>query len=116
LKFIKGLSEQLKFDMGHVLLTAGTDVGTYDAVEPTSFNNSVVLKTGRLYDVPVLNVAGMTSLINGTLYFAYFTHDFSNDDEAIYQSKRDQIINSILNFYPITSSYQTMNLNPVFAD
>jgi hypothetical protein len=116
LKFIKVLSQQLSFDMGHVLLTAGQDNGTYVPVIPLSFNRSMAMKTGRLYDVPTLNVAGTTSLANGTLYFAYFTHDFDNADESLYQNKRDQILESILNFYPITSSYQSLNLNTVFID
>jgi D-alanyl-D-alanine carboxypeptidase/D-alanyl-D-alanine-endopeptidase (penicillin-binding protein 4) len=116
LKFIKVLSQQLNFDMGHVLLTAGTDNGTYEPTIPMSFSRSMVMKTGRLYDVPTLNVAGTTSLSSGTLYFAYFTHDFDNGDESLYQNKRDQILNSILNYYPITSSYQSLNLNTVFAD
>jgi serine-type D-Ala-D-Ala carboxypeptidase/endopeptidase (penicillin-binding protein 4) len=116
LKFIKVLSQQLNFDMGHVLLTAGSDDGTYESVIPMSFNRSMVMKTGRLYDVPTLNVAGTTSLSNGTLFFAYFTHDFDNGDESLYQNKRDQIINSILNYYPITSGYQSLKLNSVFVD
>ena len=116
LKFIKILSQQLSFDMGHVLLTAGTDKGTYEPTIPLEFNRSVVMKTGRLYDVPALNVAGATSLSNGTLYFAYFTHDFDNGDESLYQNKRDQIIQSILNYYPITSGYQSLNLNSIFVD
>ncbi len=116
LKFIKVLSQQLKFDMGHVLLTAGTDNGTYESTIPMSLNRNMVLKTGRLYDVPALNVAGTTSLSSGTLYFAYFTHDFDNDEESAYQNKRDQILNSILNFYPVTSSYQSLHLNTVFVD
>ncbi len=116
LKFIKVLSQQLNFDMGHALLTAGTDNGTYTPTMPISFNRSMVMKTGRLYDVPTLNVAGTTSLSNGTLYFAYFTHDFDNGDESLYQNKRDEILNSILNYYPIMSSYQSLNLNTVFVD
>jgi D-alanyl-D-alanine carboxypeptidase len=116
LKFINVLSQQLNFDMGHVLLTAGTDNGTYEPTIPMSLNHNMVLKTGRLYDVPALNVAGTTSLSSGTLYFAYFTHNFDNDDESVYQNKRDQILNSILNFYPTISSYQSLSLNSVFAD
>ena len=116
LKFIKVLSQQLNFDLGHVLLTAGSDNGTYEPVIPMSFNRSVVLKTGRLYDVPTLNVAGTTSLSNGSLYFAYFTHNFDNADESLYQNKRDQIIDSILNFYPITSGYQSSELSTVLVD
>ncbi len=116
LKFINGLSKQLNFNIGHVLLTAGADHGTYDPVLPLNLNHNMALKTGRLYDVPALNVAGMTSLKTGTLYFAYFTHDFSNEEESIYQNKRDQILNSILEFYPTTPGYLSMDLNTVFAD
>ncbi|MBC7456745.1 MAG: D-alanyl-D-alanine carboxypeptidase, partial [Bdellovibrionaceae bacterium] len=64
LKFIKILSQQLSFDMGHVLLTAGIDHGTYEPTIPMSLNHNMVLKTGRLYDLPALNVAGTTSLSN----------------------------------------------------
>lgn len=116
LKFIQVLSQQLKFDLGHVLLAAGRDRGTYESTIPISFSDSTVLKTGRLFDVPTLNVAGMTSLSQGTLYFAYFTHGFDNDDESVYQNKRDEILKSILNFYPITSSYQSLNLDSIFFD
>lgn len=115
-KFIKGLSQQLNFNLGHVFLTAGLDSGTYDPTTSINFHQSMVVKTGRLYDVPALNVAGATALQGGTLFFAFLVHDFNNSDESLFKSKRDEVLQSIINFYPTTSSYQTLNLDPILMD
>lgn len=116
LKFIKNLSTQLSFDMGHLLLVAGLDQGTYQASLPVRFNQALAIKTGRLFDVPALNIAGTANTQSGTLYFTYMAHDFNNDQEFEYKNKRDRILNNILNFYSMQSAYKTLKLSPLFAN
>ncbi len=114
LKFLNTLSQQLKFNLGHVLLTAGSDQGTYEATQAMAFNQSVVLKTGRLFDVPALNVAGVAQLKSGTLFFSYMAHGFANSQESIYKSKRDNILLSLLNHYPVVPFYQTVDTDGIY--
>lgn len=116
LKFIDGLSQQLNFNLGHVLLTAGTDRGTYDATRGLALNQNIVLKTGRLFDVPTLNVAGIGQLKSQKIYFSFMAHNFNNSNETVYKNKRDDLIQSLLKFYPTYKGFSTLTPSTVLIE
>ncbi len=112
LKYLDGLAVNNNLNLGHVLLTAGVDSGTYES--NMTFNNNIVLKTGRLFDVPTLNVAGVSSSTEGHTYFAFMAHDFDNTDEANVKIKRDQLISDLIQFKQQRNSFSTMGLDTLF--
>lgn len=113
LQFLDVRSTESQVNLGHILLSAGQDPeGTYES--ELSFSKDVVLKTGRLYDVPALNVAGVVQLQKKKLYFAFMAHDFDNSIEDSIKSKRDQLIQSILDFYPTQTGFQTLSQDEIF--
>lgn len=117
LKFIDGLSKQSYFNLGQLLLTAGYDNGTYEPTQAINFNKSVVVKTGRLYDVSALNLAGTVKLKDDrNLYFAYLSHYFDNSNEQIYMKKRDQMLDNLLKYYPTQSGFTSLSLNSLFLE
>ena len=110
--FIKLIADQAQLDLGYILLTAGLDKGTYET--DLVINKSVVLKTGRLYDVPTLNLAGTVSTQKGLMVFAFLGHDFSNEDEASMLDKRDNLLKDLLNFYKEKPLFKTLPQNDIF--
>ncbi|AZZ36481.1 hypothetical protein CIK05_06650 [Bdellovibrio sp. qaytius] len=110
--FIKLVADQANLDLGYILLTAGLDHGTYET--DLAINKSVVLKTGRLYDVPTLNLAGIVSTQKGLMVFGFLGHDFSNEDEAEMMSKRDGLLGDLLNFYKEKPLFKTLPQNDIF--
>lgn len=112
LKYLDLISARSNLNLGHVLLTAGMDQGTYES--NLTFNKNVVLKTGRLYDVPTLNVAGISASQNGHTYFAVMAHDFDNADESAVKIKRDELIADLMGTKQIQSSFLTLALNTLF--
>ncbi len=115
LKFNHLLAEQLNVNLGSILLNAGLDKGTFESNQPLNFQSNVVLKTGRLMNVPALNVAGIVSLKNkNSLYFAFLGHDFDFSDEEKIKNHRDSYIQSLLKFYPTTPDYKSTTLDQIF--
>lgn len=112
LKYLDILAVNNNLNLGHILLTAGVDSGTYES--NITFNNNIVLKTGRLFDVPTLNVAGVSSSVIGNTYFAFMAHDFENADESNVKIKRDQLISDLIQIKPQKNSFLSMDLNNLF--
>ena len=110
--FIKLIADQAQLDLGYILLTAGLDRGTYET--DLVINKSVVLKTGRLYDVPTLNLAGIVSTQKGLMVFSFLGHDFSNEDETEMINKRDGLLKDLLNFYKEKPLFKTLPQNDIF--
>ncbi|MES2803399.1 MAG: D-alanyl-D-alanine carboxypeptidase [Bdellovibrionota bacterium] len=110
--FIKLIADQASLDLGYILLTAGLDRGTYET--DLVINKSVVLKTGRLYDVPTLNLAGIVSTQKGLMVFGFLGHDFSNEDEKDMIDKRDNLLQDLLNFYKEKPLFKTLLQNDIF--
>lgn len=110
--FIKLIADQAQLDLGYILLTAGIDRGTYET--DLVINKSVVLKTGRLYDVPTLNLAGIVSTQKGLMVFSFLGHDFSNEDEAEMLYKRDSLLKDLLNYYKEKPLFKTLPQNEIF--
>ncbi len=113
LKYLDQLTAQTNLNLGHVLLTAGLDLeGTFDS--DLNFNQNVVLKTGRLFDVPTLNVAGVSASVQGRTYFAMLGHDFDNSEEAKIKQQRDRLIVDLMQLYPQKKSFLTMKMDTLF--
>lgn len=113
LKYLDQLTAQTNLNLGHVLLTAGLDLeGTFDS--DLNFNQNVVLKTGRLFDVPTLNVAGVSTSVQGRTYFTMLAHDFDNSDEAKIKQQRDRLVIDLMQFYPQKKSFLTMKMDTLF--
>lgn len=110
--FVKLIADQANLDLGYILLTAGLDRGTYET--DLVVNKSVVLKTGRLYDVPTLNLAGIVSTQKGLMVFGFLGHDFSNEDEKDMIDKRDHLLQDLLNFYKEKPMFKTLSQNDIF--
>lgn len=110
--FVKLIADQANLDLGYILLTAGLDRGTYET--DLVINKSVVLKTGRLYDVPTLNLAGVVSTQKGLMVFSFLGHDFSNEDESEMLDKRDSLLKDLLNFYKEKPLFKTLPQNEIF--
>jgi hypothetical protein len=112
LKFLEAIAQHFNLNMGHILLTAGMDQGTY--VSENLFHRNVVLKTGRLFEVPTLNVAGISTSNNGKIYFAMMGHDFNNSDENQILGIRDHLIEDLVSGSSTAPSFLTMNLDTLF--
>lgn len=110
--FIKLVAQKANLDLGYILLTAGVDQGTYQT--DLVINKSVVLKTGRLFDVPTLNLSGIVSTQKGLMAFSFLGHNFSNDQEDDMLEKRDLLLNDLLNFYREKPLFKTLSQNEIF--
>ena len=117
LKYLDGVMKVNQLNAGHIMMTAGVDQGTYESLlqPPLIFNKNIVFKTGRLYDVPALNLAGLVSLPQKqTLYFAILFHDFDNLDELSIKNQRDQLLASLLKTYKTESNFLTMTQDTLY--
>lgn len=112
IRYLDLLTQTYNLNLGHVLLSAGQDQGTYEAT--LNFNKNIVLKTGRLFDVPTLNVAGVNSTLLGSTYFAMMAHDFDNADEAAVKNKRDDLIDDLMQSKPQQASFLTLKQDTLF--
>ncbi len=112
LRYLDLLTQVYNLNLGHLLLSAGQDLGTYES--NLIFNKNIVLKTGRLFDVPTLNVAGVNSNISGSTYFAMLAHDFDNADEALIKQKRDDLIAELIQFKPQRDTFLTSKQDTLF--
>lgn len=110
--FIKLVADQASLDLGYILLTAGLDRGTYET--DLVINKSVVLKTGRLYEVPALNLAGIVSTQKGLMVFGFLGHDFDNDNENLMIEKRDNLLKDLLLYYGEKPMFKTLSQNEIF--
>lgn len=112
LKFLTQISRLMGIDLGHVLLTAGKDSGTYDSA--INFKSLLALKTGRLYDVPTMNVAGVSSAGTKPLYFVFMAHDFSNNQESMMKEKRDGLLKDSVNYHKSQKPFFTLIQDTLF--
>ncbi len=115
LNYIDVLAQKNGLNLGHFLYNPSEDLnGTFES--NLNFTNQVVIKTGRLFENPALNVAGIASTEKGSLYFSFLGHDFSAEDAKDIESARDQMLKSVLRFYPAKSSFLTLEDYQVFLN
>lgn len=113
LNYIDVLAQKNGLNLGHFLYNPSQDSdGTFES--NLNFTNQVVIKTGRLFENPALNVAGIASTVKGSLYFSFMGHGFSPEAALEIQKARDQMLKSALRFYPTKSSFMTLEDFEVF--
>ncbi len=113
LNYIDLMAQKNGLNLGHFLYNPAQDLdGTFES--HLIFTNQVVIKTGRLFENPALNVAGIASTTKGSLYFAFLGHNFSSDEVLEIEMARDKMLKSALNFYPTKNSYLTLDDYQIF--
>lgn len=115
LKYIDKLAQQSGLDLGHVLYNPTQDQdGTFESNMPLS--NQVLLKTGRLYDNPALNLAGMIGTEKGNVYFTFLGHQFLAEDAVEIENARDTLLQSALKYYPLKKSFSSLKEFQIFIN
>ena len=115
LKYVNTLAEHSNINLGYLLYNPAQDLdGTFTS--DLSFSNQVVLKTGRLYDNPALNLAGIISTSKGPTYFTFLGHDFSEGEESQIESARDSLLNSALDYYPTQQTFRSTKQFQIFIN
>ncbi len=113
LNYIDQTAVKSGLNLGHVLYNPAQDrEGTFES--NLNFTNQVVIKTGRLFEKPTLNLAGITATAKGSLYFAFLGHNFSDSDAAEIELARDKMLSSGLEYYPTQDSFLTLNEFQIF--
>lgn len=116
LRFVYKKSQQVNLNLGYLLLNPSRDTeGTLQTKVPATLRqDNLVVKTGRLYDNPALNLAGIVSTQQGPAYFAFLGHDFKNSDADDIERSRDSMLTNLLKFYPTQKSFVSSNLTTIF--
>lgn len=113
LAFFKNKSSQAQLNLGSLLLNPSLDTdGTFDV--PGSYGNALVLKTGRLYDVPALNVAGFVSTEKGVMSFVFLGHDFSATEADEIEASRSGMLADIYSKFKAQASFTTIDYQAIF--
>lgn len=113
LNYIDLMAQKNGLNLGHFLYNPAQDLdGTFES--NLIFTNQVVVKTGRLFENPALNVAGIASTTKGSLYFAFLGHNFSSNEALEIEIARDKMLKSALSFYPTKNSYLTLDDYQIF--
>ncbi len=107
LSYVRQLSAKAQLNLGHILLNPSWDEdGTFES--RTDYGNSVVLKTGRLFENPAFNLAGFVSTSQGTLSFVFLGHDFTQSEAGEVEQMRTEMLNNIYQNYSATSDYLSL--------
>ncbi|MBC7421303.1 MAG: D-alanyl-D-alanine carboxypeptidase [Bdellovibrio sp.] len=113
LSYVKQVSAQAQFNLGHLLLNPTSDQdGTFET--QIDYGNSVVLKTGRLFDNPAFNLAGFVATEKGTLSFVFLGHDFTNMEAHDIENMRSEMLNDIYRNYSTSSDFVTLSEYDIF--
>ncbi len=113
LNYIDQTAVQSGLNLGHVLYNPAQDIeGTFES--DINFTNQVVIKTGRLFEKPTLNLAGITATSKGSLYFVFLGHNFTNSEASEIERARDQMLTSGLEYYPTQDLFLTLSEFQIF--
>ncbi len=113
LAFMRKKAFLARLNLGAILLNPNLDLdGTFDANE--TYQNAVVLKTGRLYEVPALNLAGFVSTAEGLLSFVFLGHDFTEEESKDIENYRRLMLNDIFSKFSVRSDFQTIDYSSIF--
>ncbi len=113
LNYIDQRAAKHQLNLGHFLYNPAQDAGgTFES--RLGFTNQVVIKTGRLFEKPTLNLAGITATANGSLYFAFLGHNFSASEAREIEIARDQMLSSSLEYYPTQDTFLSLNEFHIF--
>lgn len=113
LAFLRKKAFMAQLNLGALLLNPTLDQdGTFDVSE--SYQNAVVLKTGRLYEVPALNLAGFVSTSQGLLSFVFLGHDFTDSEAKDMEDYRRLMLNDIYSQFSVQSEFKTIEYSTIF--
>lgn len=113
LNYIDQKAARTGLNLGHVLYNPAQDrEGTFES--SLDFTNQVVIKTGRLFEKPTLNLAGITATTKGSLYFVFLGHNFTANEAAEIELARDKMLTSGLEYYPTKDTFLTMSEFQIF--
>lgn len=113
LSYVRQKAKSVQLNLGSLLLNPSLDLdGTFDPSE--TFQNAVVLKTGRLYEVPALNLAGYVATEAGLLNFVFLGHDFSDVEGKEIENYRSQMLEDIYSNYKVRSEFNTIDYSSIF--
>lgn len=107
LSYLRQLTAKAQVNLGHILLNPTTDKnGTFETV--SEYKNSVVLKTGRLFDNPALNLTGFVATDQGLVSFVFLGHDFTLSEARAIDKMRSDMLDHIYDNYPTTPGFQSL--------
>lgn len=112
LSFLKKQSEKSQLSLGNLLLNPTYDTeGTFDLKNAGhDYKGALILKTGRLFENPTMNLAGFVSTSKGLLSFVFLGHDFDDETQSEQMENARQImLDQIFDYYPVTSGYKAFN-------
>lgn len=113
LSYFKNKMIEANLNLGFVLLNPTQDTdGTID--QDQKYANSVVLKTGRLFEVAAMNLAGYVSTAKGVVTFVYLAHDFKASESAEMEASRSEMLMSIYSNYPTRSDFVSTEYSDLF--
>jgi serine-type D-Ala-D-Ala carboxypeptidase/endopeptidase (penicillin-binding protein 4) len=106
LSFFKSMADKNQLNLGYLLLNPSSDTdGTLDY--SVDYKNAVVVKTGRLYEVPAMNLAGFVSTQKGIMSFVFLGHDFSDDEAKEIEALRQAMVFDIFSNFKTDSTFLT---------
>lgn len=113
LSFLKAKAAQINLNLGALLLNPSKDKdGTFDT--STDYQNAAVLKTGRLYEVPAMNLAGFVSTRQGVLSFVFLGHDFSDSEASEIESTRQRMMDDIFSQFSVRQDFGSIEYLDIF--
>lgn len=113
LGFLKHQAQKAQLNLGALLLNPSLDKdGTFDS--PENYMNAAVLKTGRLYEVPAMNLAGFVSTEKGMLSFVFLGHDFSSSEADQIEQSRLRMLGDIFSQFPVRSDFNSIDSSSIF--
>lgn len=107
LNYVDRLAQAQGLNLGHFLYNPTRDLdGTFET--KMNFSDQIVFKTGRLFENPALNLAGVIATRSGSVYFTFLGHGFSDSEADSIEAARDSILRDTLNFYPTEKSFLSL--------
>lgn len=113
LGFLKNKADTAQLNLGNLLLNPSSDKGGTFETE-SNYQNAAVLKTGRLYEVSALNLAGFVSTTQGLVSFAFLGHDFDATSAPDIEKKRSQMLNDLFVQHPVQSDFSSLEHSTIF--
>lgn len=107
LSFFRQKANAAGLNLGQVMLNPTRDLeGTFDS-QPI-YKDAVVVKTGRLYEVPAMNLAGFAATDKGLISFVFLGHDFGSSDAEQIESYRAEMLGHIFSNFTTQPAFTTL--------
>lgn len=98
LKFLYETSRKQNLNLGSILLNPTRDLnGTFS--QNIKLKNAAVLKTGRLFEKPALNLAGFFAGKKEMISFVFLGHDFNETETAEIENQRNKMLENLFLYF-----------------